>query len=221
MPKPIQKQSSPPAIKSPYPKVDFFMDQWNKAKPVRSAVLWIAALLICGTGLVTWKVCDLWYSSEIQAQDERIAKLKDALGSAGVSAGPVKERALILARQISDFGRNWPTNPGPGTACHSFLLRFEDRIEAVCKELDVHGQQSAELDAMTSRGPDFIFLPLSFNASNAFRLSSEISRLANGLKDYTKTRPTWQHAGGCDRASTWAGQPGPRPEISSGIENPS
>jgi hypothetical protein len=101
-------------------------------------------------------------------------------------SSPLKDRAIILAKQLSDFGdlvkTNENDNTGPGYQKRELYremwsVRFEPRVSEILKELDVLGQSSDYLPAGIS---DSFNIPTSDQTK---MIASEINRMATNLPE--------------------------------------
>ena len=105
-----------------------------------------------------------------QVEDLRIYRAQDAL--------PIKKKALILAKQIQDFTKNWKdSDPDDIKAdnVNKYLNRFGLRAQIMRDDLDQNGQQSDSFDNVM------------YNFSHTYEqvklIASEIEHLAKNLPD--------------------------------------
>ena len=167
--------------------LNIFTKEWPQVKAAWASFavcMLVTAVFVFGGAY--WLV-DRFHVAEIRGKDATIVTLsaerdayKRQLEEAGISSFSLKKRAIILADQIADFARRWPTNGSPVDPFWEFEGRFEARILKIRDELDEHGQQSQEFD-QESRLPNRS--PGNFKPDVAIRLASHIRRLANNLRD--------------------------------------
>lgn len=103
-----------------------------------------------------------------QVEELRIYRGKDTL--------PIKTKALILARQIHDFTKDWKdTDPDQYQNVQKYLQRFGLRASIVRDDLDQSGQQSDALDK--------VMYNFNFRYGDVRTIAAEIEKLADNLPD--------------------------------------
>ena len=182
--------------KQPWPwPFNIWQEEWPEVKKAkRSVLLCCLASFIVGALGATF----LFKTFIIEGKDTTIAGIKEERDRAlrdkaelshvveqlriyRSSGMPIKQTALILARQIRDFSKGWKDADPPEIRYYNsqkYLHRFGERAEMVRDDLDQNGQQSDALDEVMKN-----FMSRNDNYQDIKTIAAEVERLANKLPD--------------------------------------
>lgn len=91
---------------------------------------------------------------------------------------PLKQSALLLARQIHEYIKDWKDTDDPGkkeSNIQKYLQRFGLRASIMRDDLDQNGQHSDAFDK--------VMYNFSFNYEDVRTIADQIEKLANNLPD--------------------------------------
>ena len=159
-----------------------------------------AVVVLVGVG---WVVISLHYAMVIQGKDaelgqknetvrtiseerdkanrenEKLVKQIDQLRIyRGQDAPPLKQKALILAKQIREFAKDWKDTDSPdaqNATVFKYLNRFGLRAQIIRDDLDQSGQQSDVFDK--------VMYNFGYNYKDVRTIADEIEKLAKRLPD--------------------------------------
>ena len=187
-----------------HPIVEFFHKEW---RVVKSPSFWIAIGIIAiglfwleerhYSGTIAEKDATISRKdAELGQKDETIRTVSEERDSANrendkltrdnewlrnyrsKETMPLKQNALILARQIHDFIKDWKDTDQSDTAYHNvqkYLQRFGLRASIMRDDLDQSGQHS---DAF-----DNVMYNFDYSYKDVRTIADQIEKLANNLPD--------------------------------------
>ncbi|SRR6266568_1453847 len=112
-------------------------------------------------------------------ENEKLVKQVDQLKIyRGQDAPPLKQKALILSKQIWEFSKDWKETDSPevqNEAVNRYLQRFGLRAQIIRDDLDQSGQQSDVFD--------HVMYNFGVNYKDVRTIAEEIEKLAKKLPD--------------------------------------
>ncbi len=119
----------------------------------------------------------------IQQKDATIEQLRTVLAVNGLNTFPLKKRAIVLAYQLDESSKNYPTNlTEQMNYAYTISRRFLDtRVPNILYELDQQGAHSDELDDNSPLRQELRNTPI--KPESVRKLAQLIRSLASRLKD--------------------------------------